>query len=494
MPITRYTLAYNYMNLGLSLPLIILIATLLLNIILPIVLKNNAIHKVSFIITIAGLILTLLQVKASSTPGIAIWNNLLHLTHWTTVMQLLSFSITFVIVVILYEDYKDNRTAGRLNMSFIFLLLLLIGVYILPTCQHWLMVYISITFISIACTMLIYHHTCDRQGMLASQKYLLYSSTIASGFMLFGISYIYGYSGSLEVHQGLMAFTQLGGSSSIIQLISFLFVFMGIFMLVGSFPYQFWVVDIYTTLPCYLVAYLSTITKVAGLGWLVSVSWTLYSTGVSADFLLFRNLLAIIATITMLIGHLGALTTQHIIKVFAYGNIGQTGYLLALLVTDLSSYGYVIYYIIVYSIMNITSWLSLGLLYKSVHKFNLSAYSGIGKRLPMVSICLTVSTLALVGLPPTAGFISKFALWNKLWESMQQTPSGCISILWVVTILGTIIKLYYYLRIPYTLFSKLRDQNLSLHPTGGRGMQCIIVLLTCLLIGLVFWLPTDMRI
>lgn len=476
-------LAYGDIHVGVFLPIIILLATLLTNILLPVVIKTTHVGKISFLITLTGLTATLLQTKPSAQGVVTIWSHLLQHTHWIGIIQLLSAAITLLIVVVMYAEH--NLHPARLNLSFIFMLVLLLGAYLLPACQHWLMVYISVTFMSIASTMLMYIHTGHKQGSLASQKYLLYSITIAGGFMLFGISYVYGYTGSLDIAQGVIASTNTGVGSTIVPQVSVLFALLGLLMLLGSFPYQFWVADIYTALPYSLVAYLSTISKVAVLGLLVSVGYRLYGIEGVTEILMFRNLLAIIAAVTMLIGHISAFTTQHIGKLFAYGGIAQTGALLALVVTDVSSYGHIIYYLIVYTLMNITSWLSLEALYKNVSSVHLSDYAGAGKKLTTVSVCITVATLALIGLPPTSGFIAKFVLWNKLWESMQQASSVCISILWLTSVLGTMISIYYYLRIPYTLFNKLTKQSFKVPVGRVSFLHCILVVLTCLLIGLV---------
>ena len=218
------------MNLSWSLPVITILGVIIVNIILPLVIKNDQLSKISFIITLLGLSLACLQVKSPPQAGIFVWHNLLQFTHWTTTIHFLSLGITVLMIVLMYED-KTMQHGGGLNMSYIFVLVSLLGIYLLPVSQHWLMVYVSITFISVASTMLIYNHTSHRHGMLVSQKYLLYSSTIASGLMLFGISYVYGYTGSLEIGQGLMASTHVVlGNVTVIQ-ISFLFALIGaIFM------------------------------------------------------------------------------------------------------------------------------------------------------------------------------------------------------------------------------------------------------------------------
>jgi NADH-quinone oxidoreductase subunit N len=408
---------------------------------------------------------------------LSLWNDLLHVTNWTTYIHLLSISITIVIVLIIYADSNQHNT----GISLIMLLALLLGVYLLPLSNHWLMVYLSVIWISLASTVLIYHHGSQQASILASQRYLLYSA-IASALMLFGMSYIYGLIGTLKIGLFPIDATYTSGLT-ILGFIGFLLALGGLWMVIGSFPYQFWVADIYAATPFFLVAYLSTITKVAVVGLIIKMVQAMSYSLPPDLYKVVASLWAIVAALTMLVGHFAALTTWNVARLLAYGSIAQTGFLLVLLVTDLHSYTHVTYYFVIYSIMNIASWLGLGLLYQAANSLDIQDYAGLGRKFPVISISLTIIMLALIGLPPTAGFIAKLLLWIKLWESIQIVPNPFVIMLLVISLLGTLMALYYYLKIPYVLFFKA-NKHKSVIFIGQPLIQLLFILITIVLVGL----------
>lgn len=476
------SLVDNYKSLIWLLPAICILGTLVINIIIQLVAKTHQASRWSLGTTFLGLgcaCYTTLQIsqRLPTQADLNLWNDLLHITNWTTHIHLLGIGITLLMVWIIYADNNQHNT----GIPLIMLLALLLGAYFLSLSNHWLMVYVSATYISLASTVLIYNHGSQQASILASQKYLLYS-TIASALMLFGMSYIYGITGTLKV--GVLPIGTTNTSwLSIIGPIGLLLALGGLFMVIGSFPYQFWIADIYTATPFSLVAYLSTITKVAVLGLMVKMGQVMSHSPLPEQYTVIINLWAIVAALTMLIGHFASLTTRNAARLLAYGSVAQTGFLLALLVTDLHTYTHITYYLLIYSVINIASWLGLGLLYQATKSFAIQDYAGLGRKFPVVGICLTIIMLALIGIPPTAGFTAKLLLWVKLWESIQVNNNPFVIMLLIISLLGTIMALYYYLKIPYILFFKTKKHEAST-PIGQPFIQLLVVLFTILLVGL----------
>jgi NADH-quinone oxidoreductase subunit N len=476
------SLVDNYKNLIWILPAICILGALFINIIIQLVAKTHQASRWSLVATLIGLgcaCYTTLQRSQSLTAQaeISLWNDLLHITNWTTHIHLLSIGITLLMVLIIYPDNNQHNT----GISLIMLLALLLGAYFLPLSNHWLMVYVSVTCISLASTVLIYNHGSQQASILASQKYLLYS-TLASAIMLFGLSYTYGITGTLKVGVFPVDTTPSSWLSTIGPM-GFLLALGGLFMLIGSFPYQFWVADIYAITPFPLVAYLSTITKAAVLGLMVQMGQVMSHSLLPELYMVVSTLWAIVASLTMLIGHFAALTTRNIARLLAYGSVAQTGFLLALLVTDLHTYTHITYYLVIYSIMNIASWLGLGLFHQAAKSLAIQDYAGLGRKFPRLGICWTIIMLALIGMPPTAGFTAKLILWSKLWESIQVANNPFVIMLLIISLLGTLMSLYYYLRIPYILFFK-PIKHKATTPIGQSFIRLLVILLTILLVGL----------
>ncbi len=476
------SLVDNYKNLLWILPAICILGALVINIIIQLVAKTHQAPRWSLGSTLLGLgcaCYTTLQIsqRLPAQADISLWNDLLHITNWTTHIHLLSIGIALLMVLIVYADSNQHST----GISLIMVLALLLGAYFLPLSNHWLMVYVSAACISLASTVLIYNHGRKQTSILASQKYMLYS-TIASALMLFGLSYTYGITGNLKVGVFPIDATHTSWLSNIGP-IGFLLALGGLFMVIGSFPYQFWVADIYAITPFPLVAYLSTITKVAVLGLMVQMGQLMSHSLPPELYMVVTNLWAIVAALTMLIGHFAALTTWNIAKLLAYGSVAQTGFLLALLVTDLHTYTHITYYLVIYSMMNIASWLGLGLFHQAAKSLVIQDYAGLGRKFPTLGICLTIIMLALIGMPPTAGFTAKLILWSKLWESIQVTNNPFVIMLLIISLLGTLMALYYYIKIPYILFFKPIKHEATT-PIGESFIQLLVILLTILLVGL----------
>lgn len=478
------SLVDNYKSLSWILPAICIVGTLVINITIELSVTTHQAARWSLGSTLLGLGCagyTTLQIsqRLPVQADFSLWNDLLHFTNWTTHIHLLSIGITFLMALIIYADNNQHNRGTPLTLTMF--LALLLGAYLLPLSNHWLMVYVSTTCISLASTVLIYNHGNQQASILASQKYLLYS-TIASVLMLFGMSYIYGMTGTLKISSFPTNATYAPWLSTMGP-IGFLLALGGLFMVIGSFPYQFWVADIYTPTPFFLIAYLSTITKVAVLGFMVKMGQVMSHSLSPDQYTLITNVWAIVAVLTMLIGHFAALITGNITKLLAYGSIAQTGFLLALLLTDLHTYVHITYYLVIYSIMNIASWLGIGLFHQAAKSLTIQDYAGLGRKLPVIGICLVVIILALIGLPPTAGFTAKLLLWGKLWESIQLTNNPLVTMVLIMSLVGTMMALYYYLKIPYILFIKTTKRD-DTTPIRQPTTQLLVIVLTILLGGL----------
>ncbi|NEJ83344.1 hypothetical protein GR268_43520, partial [Rhizobium leguminosarum] len=212
--------------------------------------------------------------------------------------------------------------------------------------------------------------------MLASTRYLIYS-VVASAIMLVGLSCLYGSTGTLALNKFIIYNEAALSLLTYIWPIGFILTLSGLLMSMGSFPFQFWVADIYQHTAFSTVAYLSTVPKLAAIAFLVRLHQAAIQASPSMDIFL-KSLWACIAMATMVVGHLGALTTKDAKKLLAYGSIAQTGFLLALIATDMSTYTHATYYIIVYSIMNLTSWFEPQMLSYHTKSFSIEAYKGLG--------------------------------------------------------------------------------------------------------------------
>ncbi|MHB9147795.1 MAG: NADH-quinone oxidoreductase subunit N [Candidatus Amoebophilus sp.] len=479
----------NYKSLPWILPGLWIVGTFIVNIIIQLIARNHQQSVYQYLSTILGLLGTLyasIKIKQQILiqKEIILFNNLLQVDSWSTHMHILLISITLFIILILCFTNRPYKSTDYLGTYLLMILATLLGAYLLVISYHWLLVYLSIGCMTVGSTVLIYENGNRPTYILASTRYLIYS-VVASAIMLVGLSYLYGSMGTLELYK-FISYNEVG--YSILQFIwpiGFFLALSGLLMSIGSFPFQFWVASVYQHTSFSTVAYLSTVPKLAGIAFLVRLHRIATQASPFIELPL-KSLWACIAMATMVVGHLGALTTKDAKKLLAYGSIAQTGFLLAIIVTDMSVYTHITYYIIVYTIMNLASWFGLQMLsYHNITKNpSIEAYAGLGRQLTIGSICFLIIMLALIGIPPTAGFSAKLIIFNHLWESAQLSKNILLTSLFIISILGTILALYYYLKLPYILFFKSR--KLQIASMDNWPMQILILLLAILLVGLTF--------
>lgn len=427
--------------------------------------------------------ITCIRIQKLATGGdLYLFNNLVYINHMGLVTHLILLISSLLILLTRNSKRASIDDTQHLSIDIFMLVANILGAYLLVIANHWLLVYLSIGCMTIGSSGLIYGNNPNQKSMLASTHYLVYS-VVASSIMLVGLSYLYGSTGTLQINT-IIPYNS-GNELHLLLYrlwpIGLLLGLCGLLMAVGIFPFQFWIPTVYQSASFNTITYLSTIPKISVITFIIQLHQRIILSSPSVKDTL-DSLWAILAIITILIGHLAAVKTSDAKRLLAYGTIAQTGSLLAILLTDLTTYSYVEYYIIIYSIMNITSWLGLEVLNKLTNSSLIKNYAGLGRQFPIISLCLLITMIALIGLPPTAGFTAKFLLFSKLWEQIQISSNPLLLTLFLVSMLGTLLSLYYYFKIPYTLFFK--PKRVQSNHLIGLYSQVIVVFLTMLLIGL----------
>jgi NADH-quinone oxidoreductase subunit N len=311
-----------------------------------------------------------------------------------------------------------------------------------------MVVYLSVVWITLSTVPLI----LASQAANIARQYLLYS-IVASTLMLWGLSYQYGLAGDLQlVKTALLDPAVVRTGFFYYAILGFYLPLVGLLMALGSFPFQFWVTTVYPAIPCREAAYLSTIPKVAVIFFLarlhqaVAANLTVAS---QASLNSWQILWALVAFCSLVLGSLAALQTYQAKRLLAAGTVAQTGFICAALVAE-ASCAPISYYMIIYSMMNIAAWIGLEVLAAEPGRFDIKDYAGVGRRRPLEALCFSLVALSLVGLPPMAGLIAKINIILSLWPVTIANPL----LIWLIAMIGigTIMSLYYYLRIPYALF------------------------------------------
>jgi len=322
------------------------------------------------------------------------------------------------------------------------------GMLLMLRSAELLTVFVSLETLSLALYALAAYNRKVVVGTEAAVKYFLMGA-FASAFVLYGIALIYGETGSTRldaIGEALAA----GTGTPLLAGLGMVMLIAGFAFKMSLAPFHAWSPDTYQGAPSPFVAFLSVAPKVAS----ALVLMRLLEAALPATAFDWPRLVALLAVLSMAVGNLFALVQKDIKRMLAYSGIAHMGYLLIAMVTlDAGSYGPVLVYLLAYALMNAGAFTVVALLYSRPGEQHLiSELSGWGYRFPLLGVCLTVCMLSLGGIPPTVGFLGKYLVFLHAVESGD---------LWlaVVGVATSLIGVFYYLRVVYTLYMRPEERR-----------------------------------
>ncbi len=392
----------------------------------------------------------IIQTRLHILP-VNLFMNMIRVDGFSSYLKILIDVGTLLTVLMTWRRQKEQQ---HLSEYYALILAVVLGAHLLVMSMNLIMVFLSLELISISSYVLA-GFSFSRKGSEGSLKYFLFGS-VSSAVMLYGFSLLYGLTGSLNF------------SSFIYHTMSHnppLFVIGGFMALVGFFykiaaaPLHPWSPDVYEAAPMPVVAFFSVIPKLAGIGVLAKFILTVNIMSQSAYP--WQIILCIVAMLSVTVGNFSALWQKNVKRLMAYSSIAQSGFLLVGIVTFLpQGIHYMLFYATVYMVMNFLVFIYLQQ-FESHGLLEISSFSGVGRSQPWPFIFLLIGFVALIGLPPTAGFMAKFFIFSSLWESYQLSGQSILLWLFIFGLLNTVVSLFYYLRIPYYAFIKSGDSNIK---------------------------------
>lgn len=383
----------------------------------------------------------------------------------------------FAVLVYANPDFTTHRkkTADLYSV----LIAIHIGLNLMAMATHWLMLFVSIELVSIGSYIMVGYLAKDARQTEAAMKYALFGA-VCSAVMLYGLSLLYGFTGSLEftiqAHiDGLMA------TPPLLTTLALLLVFTGIGFKLSFVPFHFWSPDVYQGAPTPVTAFLSTAPKIAGIALLVRVLYAWPPDSAPAESLYLLLLISAIAT--MLLGNLAALRQENVKRMMAYSSIGHTGFLMmAVLAYHGSDPSVLLFYLAIYAVMNMGVFMLIDYIESRTGATDLAAYKGLGRLLPTGLVCFVVLLVSLTGLPPTAGFVSKLLVFSSVVDRWQATGDPGLLLLLIVGALTTVISLFYYFKVPLNAFLKKPDSAPEAPSVSAAPLWLIVALTAAALV------------
>lgn len=359
------------------------------------------------------------------------------------------FVMAATVVVILATLAGKSIDRYRAAEYYPILLSTTLGMMFLAMSTNWLMFYLSLETLSLGSYVLAGYRKKDPESAEGAMKYFVYGGA-ASGVMLFGISYLYGITGTLEIGAVFA-----GGRPAIPIIIAMLMVFAGLGFKISAVPFHFWAPDVYQGAPTPITAYLAVASKAAGFlallrVFLPQIGDLVFSPPSPLQEIVWVAVFWAASIVTMTLGNLVALRQKRLKRLLAYSSIAHAGYLMmALTVFEEAAIHGLLFYLVAYLIMNLGAFVVVVYLENRTGTDRIDAYRGLVYRAPLLVTVMAILLFSLTGLPPTVGFIGKILIFGAVIKEGIASPDIGIFyyILALAGAVNTAISLSYYMSI-----------------------------------------------
>ena len=397
-------------------------------------------------------------------------------------LVILGSALATVILVVPYlRSIKHNY--GEVYALILFATL---GMMVLATANNLVTIFVGLETMSIALYIMTGLVREDEGAIEAALKYFLLGA-FSTGFFLYGIALLYGATGTMYLPEMAAGFA--ARDSVVLFWAGVALLFIGFMFKVSATPFHMWTPDVYQGAPTPLTGYMSTASKASAFASLILVLY--YALGPIVDGR-WTLVLAVIALVTMLLGNFLALVQNNVKRMLAYSSIAHAGYVLVGLAAGTAEgYAGALYYLLIYTLMNIGAFGVMALLEwdgKEGRVQDVDSLAGIGFRKPLLGVAMGVFMFSLTGFPPLGGFFGKFAVF---------APAIDAGLTWLVIIgiLSSVLSAYYYLRVLFVMW--MRDEETS--PEAARravfpvstGSAAVVVV--CAVLLLVIGFVPDVR-
>ena len=340
---------------------------------------------------------------------------------------------TGVLIVLLqsYSWLKREENQGKIAEYFILVIATLIGMNFMISSGDFLMMYIGLELATIPMAALAAFQKFSAKSAEAGIKLIL-TSALSSGILLYGISFLYGTTGSIY-------FEDLAGrtGSDPLQTFGLVFFVSGMAFKISLVPFHLWTADVYEGAPVNITSYLSVVSKGAAAFTLMIILFRVFSTVTGV----WQPLLYTLAVATMTVGNLFAIRQDNLKRFLAFSSIAQAGFiLLGIMQAGEMGMASVVYFMLIYLFTNLAAFGVVAAVSEASGEERISDYTGLYRTNPRLTLTMMLALFSLAGIPPVAGFFGKFFLFTSAGAKGYY-------ILVLIAVLNATISLYYYLRV-----------------------------------------------
>jgi NADH-quinone oxidoreductase subunit N len=411
--------------------------------------------------TMLPVVLMLIHTIITIVPGpeAEAFGGMYHNTPIQSIVKSILSVGTLIVFLMAHEWMRRPDTALKQGEFYFLTLSTLLGMYFMISAGHFLMFFIGLETASIPMAALVAFDKYRHHSAEAGAKYIL-SALFSSGLLLYGISLIYGSVGTLYFAD---VPAHLEGNP--LQIMAFVFFLAGMGFKISLVPFHLWTADVYQGAPSTVTAYLSVVSK--GSAAFVLMTMLIKVFAPMTDQWQTALYWLIIASITL--ANLFALRQDNLKRLMAFSSISQAGYIMLGVISG-SAQGMtaLVYYVLIYLFANLGVFAVITIVALRAHKFTLDEYNGLYTTNPRLAFIMTLCLFSLAGIPPFAGFFSKFFIFAAAFNSG-------FHLLVFIALANTVISLYYYLKIVKAMYINKSDEPIAAFQSDNYTRAALVL-------------------
>lgn len=369
------------------------------------------------------------------------------------ILKLMTYGTVSAVLIYSYT-YISERDMLR-GEFFSLVLFATLGMMVMISASHFLTLYIGLEILSLSLYALVALRRDSTEATEAAMKFFVLGA-LASGFLLYGMSMVYGATGSLQITEVAKAI-QDGVNAKQVLVVGLVFIVAGISFKLSAAPFHMWAPDVYQGAPTAVTLFIGSAPKFAAFGFVMRL--LVEGLGnMSSDW---QGILVILAVMSMAIGNIAAIAQTNIKRMLAYSTISHMGFLLlGFISADANGYSSSLFYVIAYVLMTLGTFAMIMLLCRSGFEAeNISDFKGLSKRNPWYAFITLLLMFSLAGIPPMIGFYAKLAV-------LQAVVNAGYVWLAVAAVLFSLIGAFYYLRIIKFMYFDEPETNEPISPNN----------------------------
>jgi NADH-quinone oxidoreductase subunit N len=382
------------------------------------------------------------------------------------------FKITILIIafltVLISMGYASREGIG-FGEYYALILFATLGMMLMAAGTHLIVIFLGLETMSISIYILAGMLREDRRSVESAFKYFLLGA-FATGFLLYGIAFLYGATGSLYLKDIASYIASKKLIDNPMLLMSLAFLTIGFGFKIASVPFHMWTPDVYEGAPTSITAFMATGVKAAGFSALIRVFFTALPE-FRPDW---TSIMWLIAVATMTVGNIIAISQNNIKRMLAYSSIAHAGYILVAFVAgNKSGTSGILFYLMTYAFMNLGAFTCVILFgKKGEENILITDYAGVGFKYPLLAASMTIFLLSMAGIPPLGGFMAKLYIFSAAVEAKFYWLA-------ILGVLNSAISVYYYLRVTVLMYFRESEREI----TGLQFSPAPVIALILALIG-----------